>query len=246
MASAGQSLGCVAYAAVICSKSFKAISAASTSANNSHEAASTRSRNEDSQSRFRIWMSNLGATLSKEDRRSADYRLRDAPEVGDRIVELLEELTELNHEVLEIVSAVRPNRKLADYGSEEECPSEMNTAQDELSDLHLTIGDTITSLMKVSTLIRKATKRDRYARAADAKGDPFIPDYDIRHVEDKWPKLQSQPWLSDRLGRAITQRRQYLRYCRNHRNRMAYVSVPYISPPVASAIVHTTAPSVQG
>lgn len=243
MASAGQSSGRVADAAVICSKSFDAISNA---VPESSEAVSTNSRNEDSQSRFRIWLSNLGATLPQTDRRSADYRLRDAPEVADRIVELLEEIAEANTEVLEIVSAVRPNRTLEDSDSEEESPREINTAQDELSELHLTIGDTITSLMKVSTLIRKATKRDRYARAADAKGDPFIPDFDIRHVADKYPKLQSQPWLLHRMGSAITQRRQYLRYCRNHRNRIAYVSTPYISPPVAPTIAQTAAPSVQG
>jgi hypothetical protein len=150
--------------------------------------------------------------------RSAEYRLREAPEVVERIVELLDELAEINNDIFEIVSGSRTNRQISE--SEDDLES-----SDELSELTLSVGDIITSLFKVSMLVQKATTRDRYAKAASAKDAAFLAEFDIRHVADKYPKLRAQPWLLKRLGHAITQRRQFLRYCRNHKNRIAHVSI---------------------
>ena len=36
----------------------------------------------------------------------------------------------------------------------------------------------------------------------------------------KFPLIHQTDWLEKRLGKAITQRRQYLRYCRQHRDRL--------------------------
>lgn len=174
--------------------------------------------NEDNYGRYKIWASNLGSMHAVTDRRSADYRLREAPEVIDRVVELLEELTEINSEILEILSDERTNREISE-------PKDDLGSSDELSELHLSVGDILTSLFKVSMLVKRATKRDRYAKAASAKGDPFLAEFDIRHIADKYPKIRMQPWLLERLGEAITQRRQFLRYCRNHKNRIAHVSI---------------------
>lgn len=173
---------------------------------------------EDGRSRYDIWASNLGSLHPGTDRRSADYRLREAPEVVERIVELLEELTEINSEILEILAGERTNRQISE--SEDHLES-----SDELSELNLSVGDIITSLFKVSMLVKKATTRDRYAKAASAKEAAFLVEFDIRHVADKYPKLRTQPWLLERLGNAITQRRQFLRYCRNHKHRIAHVSI---------------------
>lgn len=174
--------------------------------------------NEDNCSRYKIWASNLGSMHAVTDRRSADYRLREAPEVIDRVVELLEELTEINSEILEILSGERTNREISE-------PKDDLGSPDELSELHLSVGDILTSLFKVSMLVKRATKRDRYAKAASATDDPFLAEFDIRHIADKYPKIRMQPWLLERLGKAITQRRQFLRYCRNHKNRIAHVSI---------------------
>ena len=173
---------------------------------------------EDGRSRYNIWASNLGSLHPGTDRRSADYRLREAPEVVERVVELLDELTEINSDIFDIVSGVRTNRQISE--SEDELDS-----SDELSELNLSVGDIITSLFKVSMLVKKATTRDRYAKAASAKEAAFLAEFDIRHVADKYPKLRTQPWLLERLGNAITQRRQFLRYCRNHKHRIAHVSI---------------------
>lgn len=173
---------------------------------------------EDGHSRYNIWALNLGSFHPGTDRRSADYRLREAPEVVERIVELLDELTEINSDILEIVSDLRTNREISESDDDLE-------SSDELSELNLSVGDIITSLFKVSMLVKKATTRDRYAKAASAKEAAFLTEFDTRHVADKYPKLRTQPWLLERLGKAITQRRQFLRYCRNHKHRIAHVSV---------------------
>jgi hypothetical protein len=207
----------ISDAAHRCLASFDAISQISV-------AHATRSLpSEDGRSRYQIWASNLGSLHPGADRRSADYRLRDTPEVVERIEELLDELTEINSDILEIVSGARANRQIS------ECEDDL-ASSDELSELNLSVGDIITSLFKVSMLVKKATTRDRYAKAASAKEAAFLVEFDIRHVADKYPKLRTQPWLLERLGNAITQRRQFLRYCRNHKHRIAHVSVSLLVP----------------
>jgi hypothetical protein len=207
----------IADAAHRCLASFDAISQVSVT----HISGSLPS--EDGRSRYNIWASNLGSLHPGADKRSADYRLREAPEVVERIVELLEELTEINSEILEILAGERTNRQILE--SEDDLES-----SDELSELNLSVGDIITSLFKVSMLVKKATTRDRYAKAASAKEAAFLAEFDIRHVADKYPKLRTQPWLLERLGNAITQRRQFLRYCRNHKHRIAHVSISSFFP----------------
>jgi hypothetical protein len=71
-------------------------------------------------------------------------------------------------------------------------------------------------------LIRRASPRDRYARALAATESPFDASFDIRHVCDKFPRIieEKKAWLGDRLGNAIAQRRQYLSYTRSHRDKL--------------------------
>ena len=80
------------------------------------------------------------------------------------------------------------------------------------------VKDAITSLMKTSIIIRDATPRDRFVKANTSPKHPFLSSFDIAHVGHKFPKLESEGrgWLKERLGKAITQRRQYLTYCREH------------------------------
>ncbi|KAK4501026.1 hypothetical protein PRZ48_006832 [Zasmidium cellare] len=172
----------------------------------------------DNLSRFRIWAGNIGAY--HVDSKSADYRVRDAPEIKDRIIELLDELEETNDEVRAIVSGEREDAALVDR--DEHADDDDDDPTTELSELCLAAGDTISSLLKVAALLRKATGRDRYAKAAAAVDDPFLESFDIKHVAEKFPKLDRMPWLRDRLGKANVQRRQYLRYARKHHERLAH------------------------
>ena len=109
---------------------------------------------------------------------------------------------------------------------EQPCPTS------ELQQLFLAIVETITSLLKLSISIRRSTPRDRYARVASLKS-PLDPSFDINHVYEKYPRLRSKPWLVEKLGKAITRRRDYLRYRERHHEKLAdsNVSSANIKPP---------------
>ena len=96
----------------------------------------------------------------------------------------------------------------------------------EIEELLQSIAETITSLFRISIIIRNATPRDRYVKAAAAVKEPFDERYDIAHVGHKFPKIDAREmqWLKERLGRAITKRRQYLRYCREHHDKFTQES----------------------
>ena len=169
------------------------------------------SKVEDNLTRFRIWAGNIGAFHSLPSRASADSRLREAPEVRSRIIELLDDICETNDELHALLN------------DNEEDPEDEDDF-DPVEDLCLSISDSITSLLKVSTLLRKATTRDRYAQALASKHDALPAEYsafDRRHVAEKFPKLQQQQWLCERLADAITIRRRFLRYAQRHQNRIA-------------------------
>ena len=137
-----------------------------------------------------------------------------------------------------IISGERPNRVNAiadggtndqtsgdddnddDYEDEASVLSDQSQPSSELEELLQSSSDTITSLFKISVLVKSATTRDRYAKAAKAQGEPFDARFDIGHVGHKFPLVHQTDWLEKRLGKAITQRRQYLRYCRQHRDRL--------------------------
>ncbi|KAH8805202.1 hypothetical protein F5884DRAFT_885273 [Xylogone sp. PMI_703] len=99
----------------------------------------------------------------------------------------------------------------------------------EIQELFQSIPETIASLFNLSILIRSSSSRDRYAKAlAAASKSPFDDRFDIDHVGNKFPCLYRDDgeWLRERLGKAITQRRHYLRYCREHREKLSKLPEP--------------------
>jgi hypothetical protein len=74
--------------------------------------------------------------------------------------------------------------------------------------------------MKLSMVIRNSPSRDDYLKAASRYN--FDARYDIGHVTEKHgsPK-RSSDWLLERLGKAITRRRQYLKYREEHHTKLA-------------------------
>jgi hypothetical protein len=94
----------------------------------------------------------------------------------------------------------------------------------EIHEIFQSISETITSLFKLSILIRNNSSRDRYAKAlASVSKAPFDDRFDIEHVGNKFPRLcrDDMAWLRVRLGKAITHSRQYLRYCREHHEKLS-------------------------
>ena len=65
--------------------------------NNEHEHIRVRQHVVDNLIRFKIWAGSIGAC--HVDTRSADHRLREAPEIPQRLLELLDEVLEANEEI---------------------------------------------------------------------------------------------------------------------------------------------------
>ena len=139
-------------------------------------------------------------------------------------------------EVGDILVQNRPNHTRQidlSYGtdqSDEEDAHTVTTLRSEILEIFGSVTDSVEELFKLSMLIRNATPRDRYSKATVDPKNPFDDNYDIAHVGEKHPKLEQERniWLKRVLGKAITQRREFLRYARNHRHKLAADELPGI------------------
>ncbi|KAK5736326.1 hypothetical protein LTR17_007490 [Elasticomyces elasticus] len=188
---------------------------------------------QDESERFMLWAGNIGALQPSVDTRSLAYRVRSAPEVHRRTMDLLQELKGLLGEAAKL------------HTVDSDPHSEQTTTQDllddealilELSDLATsheckeswliaTISDTIARLFKISSLLARFTSTDRFAKAESALLPELDVRYDIAHMHGKFAACQAEHWLLDRLGTANTKRRQTIIYCREHRERLAELPV---------------------
>ncbi|KAI9853576.1 MAG: hypothetical protein M1813_002056 [Trichoglossum hirsutum] len=196
---------------------------------------------DDELGRFRIWAGNIGAL--RHGPPSLDHRLREASRVRQHILDVLYDLCFSLDEASSIVSGSRPQRKSppseisesfeelgapsaasSDFGSLSTTEEQSDTGSDgaspttEVQQLYMAVVEAVTSLFKLSMSIRSPTPLDRYAKSA--KLIPLDSKYDIAHVWQKFPHARSTPWLIIRFGKAITRRRQYLRYRREHREKL--------------------------
>ncbi|KAF7874804.1 hypothetical protein EAF04_001978 [Stromatinia cepivora] len=85
----------------------------------------------------------------------------------------------------------------------------------ELQELFKSMKDANTNLLKLSMVIRSSPNRDDYLKAATRYRSDAS--YDIGHVREKHGSAKGiADWLIVRLGKAITRRRQYLKYREDH------------------------------
>ncbi|KAK5742069.1 hypothetical protein LTR17_003577 [Elasticomyces elasticus] len=178
----------------------------------------------DNSSRFNIWVGDIGARYPAADQRSADHRLRDAPRPASRILDILRDLCENNHELLNILlghrqDAADVDAEDAEDGRDDDEAFDLEVFKKPVSEAHelcLGVTNLITSLMKVSILVRDTKPRDKYAEAAAKRAMPEWTASDRNHVGEKFPKVKNQLWLLERLGDAITARRHFLGYSQEH------------------------------
>jgi hypothetical protein len=132
--------------------------------------------------------------------------------------------------LFEIASSIcageRPNRVEDDSDLDDETSSdnpqgfkETTLKVSEVRELFLALSGSVTRLFKLSMVIRNPTPRDRYERLASI--EPLSSFLDVQHVREKFPEVEKRWWLAERLGKANTQRRDYFRYRRKHKERLA-------------------------
>jgi hypothetical protein len=193
---------------------------------------------EDELDRFRLWAGNLGALQQPKSSLSIESRLVEAPNVLLHVAELLDELVEVARELLSITTGERADEidALTDQELAEEVydevaldpqPETAVLSQDsfilnEEVGLRKEIGACITRLFRITSLVRRVIVTDPYTKALSRQKDPINNQFDIAYVGDKFPKIASdtESWLQDRLGSAITNRRSYLSYKQDHREKL--------------------------
>jgi hypothetical protein len=171
--------------------------------------------------------------------------------VAKLIAQNLDELLDVLENATDIAEGSRPDASLLEEAGmldhpedEEDIPETENS---ELGELCLMTSDIVTYLLKVSMLIRQSSDRDRYAKAAASGDPPFLHGVDIQRIGERFPKIKDRRtsfvgdevdehrWLREKLGSANAQRRQYLRYTRDHYNRLANAPSVSKAPRLLSA-----------
>ena len=181
------------------------------------EAAANRRSNqhalwEDEQGRLRLWAENIGAHQTGQS--ALDFRLRDASHIRQQIINILQKLYKDLQEADEISSENSSPKEIdrPDSSSSDEEP------EAELHQLHQMIVTSIKCLFQMSILVRKPSRHD-FLRVPEYPEISAIKPWDQNHVRDKFPKAQND--IVERLGLAMTRRRQYLRYRERHRAKLS-------------------------
>lgn len=98
------------------------------------------------------------------------------------------------------------------------------------------VSDLVTRLFKISMLADESPKGDAYARAEASSSAKFDDKFDVMHVKEyvkaRGGSGTSEQWLLNRLGHAITRRREFVRYRRENSERIA--AAPYMPYPTDS------------
>ncbi|KAF2496628.1 hypothetical protein BU16DRAFT_458300, partial [Lophium mytilinum] len=163
---------------------------------------------QDALERFDLWAGNIGATQDAGRRASLDFRLNDTPEIKEQICSLLSDMIEALDDLEEIITGERENRTKDSVNVElgrgqDDLPLSVELGPvDEAKDILGVVLDCLRNLFRISIVIRKASPRDRFSKA-----------------------LQRSGRLRIRLGHAITQRRQFLHYCSDHRDRLGGLDI---------------------
>ncbi|KAI5806083.1 hypothetical protein EDC01DRAFT_133541 [Geopyxis carbonaria] len=187
---------------------------------------------EDELGHFRLWAGNSGA--HRKGRISLDHRLRYSLKLHDTVSQDLEELDDTLQRAIKIIQnggntyLYSSSETSSEESSDEEFESVMveeelpttTPLQHACEEIELRI----TCLMRLLVTFRQPAPHDQTAKCA-AIPIAHFEEHDINHVSNKYPKAPR--YLTERLGRANTKRRQLFKYLKLHHEKIAlYVDVP--------------------
>jgi hypothetical protein len=81
------------------------------------------------------------------------------------------------------------------------------------------IRHSISSLFRLAVVIQNLSSRDRLERMERIDVSAYK-SYDINHIKEKYPLSEKSGYLSERLGKANTKRRQILQYNEKHHQKI--------------------------
>lgn len=167
------------------------------------------SRWQDELGRLRLWAANIGAHRTGQS--SLEFRLKDSSHIRVQVTNLLLDLGQMFQDVEDILDLLG-NGHASHMEADNSSDDDYDTGE-ELTQLHSNIVTAIQCLFQMSMLVRKPARHDFYMLPQSQEVLAFRP-FDQAHVREKYP--QADQGLVERLGLAITLRRQYLRYRERH------------------------------
>ncbi|KAK8064093.1 hypothetical protein PG996_008745 [Apiospora saccharicola] len=160
----------------------------------------------DEYDRFELYLKNSGAT--RKGRSSLQYRLRDASALRQQVVGLLQNLTDLLGDIVDVLAV--PEFCESGTGSQEYA--------DEVNSLISDLARLITCLLRLQVAIRNPAPHDRFSLSLEETDTSCYHPSDITHVQDKFPAAPST--LCERLGKANSWRRRYFKHRESHHSRL--------------------------
>lgn len=113
---------------------------------------------------------------------------------------------------------------LSEAGSEDDSDYDSDSPfayeDKKLNDTLTQIGNVISCLLRLSVTISNPAPHDRFKSRVGAEMCLHFEPFDVQHVRNKFPHIDDQ--LSERLGRALSQRRRYLKYREDHHSRLSH------------------------
>ncbi|KAF5685235.1 zinc finger transcription factor ace1 [Fusarium circinatum] len=174
-------------------------------------------------SRLKVWSGNIGA--HKKGRSSLDHRLRDASNIRDQVLELLEDLSESLKDAKDILTGhLTPwdqdpsPSEFSDDDSDDESLKVDTSGPSELSQIFAAIVEDMNCLFRLSVSIHNPSPHDRFKKACFTDTSGYEP-FDVQHVCNKLSKAPKS--IAERLGKAISRRRQYFKYRELHHDKLA-------------------------
>jgi hypothetical protein len=171
--------------------------------------------------RFRVWAGNCGA--HRRGPASLEYKLREASHIRNMVLSQLLKLQIELSEALEIVTGQRvpweedPSESSDSDSDDSERSSQMSEDPPELAQKASYMYEIVRCLSRLAMAYRNPAPHDQF-RASVQWDKTFFQPYDALHVESKFPKAAN--FLIQRLGKAISRRRQYLQYRKEHRSKL--------------------------
>lgn len=122
---------------------------------------------------------------------------------------------------VQILGNNEENDILRNNEEDDNMPSEQWT--NELEQLFAAIESSNKSLMKLSIIIRTSPVRDDYSKAAARYDhDTGLRGFYTNHVRERYgATIGDREWLIERMGLAITRRKHYLMYRRDHHEKLS-------------------------
>ncbi|RSL88315.1 hypothetical protein CEP52_015257 [Fusarium oligoseptatum] len=174
----------------------------------------------DEQTRFKVWSGNIGA--HRTGMSSLDHRLRDSSNIRNQVVNLLLDLNGLLEDAIAILTGEEPSwDQISNDGgvSLDQDDDDSDSPDTELEQISIDVADVVNCLLRLSVAIRNPAPHDRFVESHSTDTSHYER-FDIEHVYSKFKSID--PGLAQRLGKAISRRRQFFKYREAHRMKLSH------------------------